>query len=110
MFDVFENLGSFEAHVVDSSSQDISVTVAAIQEGLHDGRYLLDPSYEAIDMDRLALTFGVRSGGRIARREVEPGQGIYLSHGPNDAGAADLDFHGHLGDAMRAPLCRAGAQ
>lgn len=59
MFDVFEDLGCFEAHVLDSSSQDISETVAAIQEGLRDGHYLLDPSYEAIDMDRLALRFGV---------------------------------------------------
>lgn len=59
MFDVFEDLGSFEAHVLDSSGQDISATVAAIQEGLRDGRYLLDPSYEAIDMGRLALKFGI---------------------------------------------------
>jgi hypothetical protein len=59
MFDVFEDLGCFEAHVLDSSSQDISARVPAIQEGLRDGRYLLDPDYEAIDMDRLALTFGV---------------------------------------------------
>ncbi len=59
MFDVFEDLGCFEAHVLDSSSQDISATVAAILAGLRDGRYLLDPGYEAIDMDRLALKFGV---------------------------------------------------
>jgi AAA domain len=59
MFDVFEDLGCFEAHVLDSSSQDIGATVAAIQEGLRDCRYLLDPSYEAIDMNRLALKFGV---------------------------------------------------
>jgi len=59
MFEVFEDLGCFEAHVLDSSSQDISATVAAIQEGLRDGRHLLDPSYEAIDMARLALKFGI---------------------------------------------------
>ena len=64
MFDVFEDLGYFEAHVLDSSSQDISATVTAIQEGLRDGRYLLDPSDEAIDMDRLALKFGVDPPGR----------------------------------------------
>jgi hypothetical protein len=58
MFDVFEDLGSFEAHVLDSSSQDIDATVTAIQDGLRDGRYLLDPSYQD-DMDRLALKFGV---------------------------------------------------
>jgi RecA/RadA recombinase len=59
MFDAFEDLGCFEAHVLDSSSQDLSATAAAIQEGLRDGRYLLDPSYEAVDMDRLAVKFGV---------------------------------------------------
>ena len=59
MFDVFEDLGCFEAHVLDSSGQDISATVAAIRDGLRDGRYLLDPSDVAIDMDRIALKFGV---------------------------------------------------
>jgi RecA/RadA recombinase len=59
MFDVFEDLDCFEAHVLDSSSQDIAATVTAIQEGLRDGRYLLDPSYEAVEMDRLAVKFGV---------------------------------------------------
>lgn len=63
MFDAFENLGSFEAHVLDTSSQDLSATVAAIQEGLADGRYLLDPGDEADDMDRLALKFGVDPPG-----------------------------------------------
>jgi AAA domain len=59
MFDAFEDLGSFEAHVLDSSGLDIDATVAAIREGLYDGRYLLDPGREAFDMDRLALRFGV---------------------------------------------------
>jgi RecA/RadA recombinase len=59
MFDVFDDLGCFEAHVLDSSSQDIGATVAAIQEGLRDGHYLLDPSYEAADMDRLAVKFAI---------------------------------------------------
>jgi hypothetical protein len=59
MFDVFEDLGCFEAHVLDSSDQDASATVAAVQEGLGDGRYLLDPGYGAADMDRLALKFGI---------------------------------------------------
>lgn len=59
MFDVFEDLGNFEAHVLDSSSQVISATATAIQEGLRDGRYLLAPSDEAGDMDRLAAKFGI---------------------------------------------------
>jgi hypothetical protein len=59
MFDVFEDLGSFEAHVLDSSSQDIGATVTAIQERIRDGRYVLDSSYQEIDMDRLARKFGV---------------------------------------------------
>lgn len=59
MFDVFEDLGCFEAHVLDSSGQDIDATVAALQEALRRGCYLLDPSEEAADMDRLALKFGI---------------------------------------------------
>jgi hypothetical protein len=59
MFDAFADLGRFEAHVLDSSSQDIDATVTAIQEGLRDGRCLLDPTVEADDMDRLALKLGV---------------------------------------------------
>jgi hypothetical protein len=59
MFDVFEDLGCFEAHVLDSSDHDIGATVAAIQQAIRDGSYLLDPGEEAIDMDRLALKFGV---------------------------------------------------
>jgi hypothetical protein len=63
MFDVFEDLGSFEAHVLDSSSQDVNATVAAVQEGLRDDRYRLDPRHEAADMRRLALKFGVDPPG-----------------------------------------------
>jgi hypothetical protein len=59
MFDAFEDLGSFEAHVLDSSSQDLDATVAAVQKGLRDGRYVVNPSDEADDMDRLALKFGI---------------------------------------------------
>jgi RecA/RadA recombinase len=63
MFDVFEDLGCFEAHVLDSSNQDIGASVAAIQEGLRDGRYLLDPGSEAADMHRLALKFAIDPPG-----------------------------------------------
>jgi hypothetical protein len=63
MFDAFEDLGSFEAHVLDSSGLDVDATLAAIQEGLRDGCYLLDPGCEASDMERLALRFGVDPPG-----------------------------------------------
>jgi hypothetical protein len=59
MFDAFEDLGSFETHVLDSSSQDIDATVAAVREGLRAGRYVVDPSDEGDDMDRLAIKFGI---------------------------------------------------
>jgi AAA domain len=59
VFDAFEDLGSFEAHVLDSSSQDIDATVASVQKGLGDGRYLLEPSNDADDMNRLAVKFGI---------------------------------------------------
>ncbi len=48
MFDAFADLGRFEAHVLDSSSQDIDATVAAVRQGLRGGRYLLDPSDEVV--------------------------------------------------------------
>jgi hypothetical protein len=64
LFDAFADLGQFEAHVLDSSSQDIDATVTAIREGIRDGRYLLDPTGEADDMDRLALKLGVDPPGR----------------------------------------------
>ncbi len=57
MFDAFEDLGSFEAHVLDSSSQDIHSTVAAVRNALVNGRYLLDPANAATDMQRLAIKF-----------------------------------------------------
>jgi AAA domain len=59
VFDAFEDLGSFEAHVLDSSSHDIDATVARIQKGLRDGRYLLDPVDEGDDTGRLAVKFGI---------------------------------------------------
>jgi len=53
MFDAFEDLGSLEAHVLDSSSQDVDMTVAAIRDALLDGRYLLDVSDEVIRWNRI---------------------------------------------------------
>jgi cytidylate kinase len=63
VFDAFEDLGSFEEHVLDSSSQDMDATVATVQRGLADGCYLLDPGDEANDMNRLAVKFGIDPPG-----------------------------------------------
>ncbi len=59
MFNAFEDLGSFEAHVLDSSGLDIDTTVGAIRQGLTDGRYILDPADRMHDMKRLAVKFGI---------------------------------------------------
>ena len=59
MFDAFVDLGSFEAHVLDSSSQEIDATIAMVRKGLHEGRYVLNPKDEVLDMDRLAVKFGI---------------------------------------------------
>jgi adenylate kinase family enzyme len=58
MFGVFEDLGWFETHVLDSSSQDIDATIRATRAGLRDGRYLLTADGEP-DMRRLAAKFGI---------------------------------------------------
>lgn len=59
MFGAFEDLGSFEDHVLDSSGQDTDGTVAAVKAGLRSGRYLLDAGRAAADMSRLARKFRV---------------------------------------------------
>ena len=59
MFDAFEDLGTFEEHVLDSSGQDTDATVAAVRQGSRTGRYLLDAGRAAADMDRLARKFGI---------------------------------------------------
>ena len=61
MFDAFEDLGAFEAHVVDSSGQDVDATVEALDRELRYGSYLLDPlaAGAAPDISRLAAKFGI---------------------------------------------------
>jgi hypothetical protein len=58
MFDAFEDLGSFEDHVLDSSGQEANNTVKAVDVGISEGRYLLSPDGEP-DMKRLAGKFGI---------------------------------------------------
>jgi broad-specificity NMP kinase len=58
MFDAFEDLGWFERHVLDSSSQDIEATLQTTRAGLRDRRYLLTAGGEP-DMRRLAGKFGI---------------------------------------------------
>lgn len=58
MFDAFEDLGTFESRVLDSSDQDAEATVEAVQTGLRAGRYLLTPG-DNTDIARLSARFGV---------------------------------------------------
>jgi hypothetical protein len=58
MYDVFENLGLFEDHVIDSSDQLPAETVTAIQRSLGDGRFVVtDRHYD--DMARMATKYGM---------------------------------------------------
>lgn len=41
MFEAFEDLGSFEHHVVDTTHQDPAATFAVITEGLDSGIFVL---------------------------------------------------------------------
>ena len=59
MFNAFEDLGGFEAHVLDTSNLDVDKTVRAIKQGLAGGRYLLDPADKPHDMQRLGVKFGI---------------------------------------------------
>ena len=59
MFDAFTDLGSFEAHVFDSTTQDADATVRAVRKDLAADRYLLDPDDGAEDMGRLAAKYGI---------------------------------------------------
>lgn len=59
MFDAFTDLGTFEAHTLDSSSQDVDATVMALKNGLGSRRYLLRPGDGVEDMTRLAAKFGI---------------------------------------------------
>jgi AAA domain len=58
MYTAFEDLGSFEAHVLDSSNQDAAATVGTLEDGLRQGRYRLGPQ-TTTDMTRLAERFGI---------------------------------------------------
>jgi hypothetical protein len=60
MYNAFEDLGLFESHVVDSSDQDLTATVGAIEEHLDDGFFALTGRQES-DMRRLATKFGIHS-------------------------------------------------
>lgn len=60
MYNAFEDLGLFESHVIDSSDQDLTATVGAIEEHLDDGLFALTGRQES-DMRRLATKFGIHS-------------------------------------------------
>jgi hypothetical protein len=67
MFDAFQNLGAFEAHVVDSSGLDVEATVRTLKEGIREGRFLLPITHERqtadyeYDMARLAERYGIKA-------------------------------------------------
>jgi hypothetical protein len=50
MYDVFEDLGSFQSHVIDSSAQDPPLTLGAVMSGLDDGTFNLSE----LDRDDIA--------------------------------------------------------
>ena len=51
-----------------TTSQDIDTVVAAVQEGLREGRYAVDSSVEAHDIDRFAVKLGIDSPGEKTGR------------------------------------------
>jgi predicted kinase len=58
VFEAFQGLDSFEAHIVDSSGQDVDTTVKAVAGGLREGRYLVTGDWRA-NVDRLQRKFGI---------------------------------------------------
>jgi hypothetical protein len=66
MYDVFENLGQFEDHVIDSSDQHPAETVRAVQRNLDDGRFVLADRHND-DMTRMARKYGLDRLARAAR-------------------------------------------
>lgn len=56
MYDVFEDLGVFEAHVVDSSGQHPTETTDEIRKGIEAGRFALTKSHRG-DMARFARRY-----------------------------------------------------
>ena len=58
MFDAFQDLGTLESHVIDSSDQDLSETLKAVEAGLDAGRYTVSAE-DRPDIERLAEKFGV---------------------------------------------------
>ena len=58
MYTAFEDLGTFEDHVLDSSTQDPTATVRAVEDGLGQARYGLRQEHAA-DMMRMATKFGI---------------------------------------------------
>ncbi len=58
MFEAFEDLGVFEAHVVDTTRHGVEETVHTVEQGILAGQYMLPPDGR-LDMERLALRFGI---------------------------------------------------
>jgi hypothetical protein len=93
--------------IANSSIQVISATATAIQEGLRDGRYLLAPSDEAGDIDRLAAKFGIDTPDGDSKAAPK-------SHNDREL-LADCQATRHLDDGMtvrsrdmRSSACRSG--
>ena len=53
MYDAFEDLGVFESHVIDSSTQDMTATIAALRGGLDGGTFILSDRHR-VEMAQLA--------------------------------------------------------
>jgi hypothetical protein len=62
VFEAFNDLGVFEAHVVDTTGQTVDETVEVVDQGIRAGRYVLRPNGRP-DMERLARRFGIGVSG-----------------------------------------------
>jgi hypothetical protein len=60
MFEAFQDLGAFEANVVDSSDQAVDQTVEAVRHGLETAEFAITSDHHA-DIQRLARRFGTES-------------------------------------------------
>jgi hypothetical protein len=66
MFEAFEDLGTFEENVVDTSAHSVGETVHAVEEGLRAGKYVVASDARS-DTERLALKFGIDLPGGLNR-------------------------------------------
>jgi hypothetical protein len=67
MYSAFEDLGVFEANVVDTSDLSVEATLQALQAGMTRGQFRLAGQHRS-DMERLATKFGVPAPSTVQPR------------------------------------------